>query len=312
MTYQHALLRAAPRWHGRFVIAGLAAAIGLAISPPGSAGDASPYEAGDNVATLVYSIEIDGRSHEENAKAGTYADATVHQRLDGHARLKGTLGHGSSVDNAQQVIRQAEPLRQAMMPAIQQAMATCGEDEACMTAAMMKMSASMSPSQREMAKTAKARITPKLSRHDFGGWGLDPSSPQCSLRAVTQGSSRYRSLDVGEGYADYVTGSEKRHGEGHYDCAARHDSPGQPRIVAQWKGDTGVLELDLPGLAVDEQATDAHGKTTTRRVVIDDIELDDLHWSGKGPQSGQRTRKVTVKDVPATLTVRWTFTPGKA
>ncbi|MBT2144574.1 MULTISPECIES: hypothetical protein [unclassified Rhodanobacter] len=281
------------------------------MSPPGTAGDVSPYEVKDNYATLVYSIEITGHTHKENAKAGTYADATVHQRLDGSFHLKGEQGYGSSVDNAQEIIKQGEPLRQAMMPAIQQAMATCGDDEDCMTAAMMKAGASMSPAQREMARTAKDRMAPKLTRHDLGHWALDPMKPRCSLHAVTQGSSRYRSLDVGEGYSDYVTGSEQRRGQGHDDCTTGSIDD-LPNVRAEWNGDTRILKLDLPGLSVDEQAKDADGKASTKQVTIRDIELDELHWSGKGPQSGQRTRKVTAGGIPATMTIRWTFTPDKA
>jgi hypothetical protein len=311
MTHQYALPRAlAPQRHGRLILAGLAAALGLVLAPPGMADDANPYDVRATPATLVYSIDIVGHTHKENAKAGTYADASVHQRLDGTVHLQGQQGHASSVDNAQQIIEQGEPLRQAMMPAIQQAMATCGEDEACMTAAVMKMSASMSPSQREMARTAKDRMTPRFTRHGLGHWTLDPARPRCSLHAVTQGSSRYRSRDVGEGYADYVTGSEQRHGEGRNECAGAIAD--MPDARAEWNGDTRLLKLRLPGLTVDEQARDADGKTQTRRVTIGDIELDGLHWSGKGPQSGQQTRKVTAGDVPATMTIRWTFTPGKA
>ncbi|WP_424681820.1 hypothetical protein [Frateuria sp. YIM B11624] len=309
MTDQHALPCAlAPQRHGRFILAGLAAALGLALSSPGTAGDAPSYDVREMPATLVYTIDIAGQTHKENAKAGTYADASVHQRLDGTVHLWGEQGHRSSVDNAQEIIKQGEPLRQAMMPAIQQAMATCGEDEACMTAAMMKMSASMSPAQREMARTAKDRMAPKYTRHDLGRWAVDPTKARCSLHAVTQGSSRYRSMDVGEGYANYVTGSEQRHGEGRNDCKGSD----LPDARAEWNGDTRLLSLKLPGLTVDEQARDASGKTSTGQVTIGDIELDDLHWSGKGPQSGQQTRKVTAGDVPATMTIRWTFTPGKA
>ena len=311
MTSQHALFRAlAPKRHGRFFLAGSAAALGLALSSPGMADDVRPYDVRENPATLVYTIDIVGHAHKENAKAGTYADASVHRRLDGTVHLWGEQGHTSSVDNAQEIIRQGEPMRQAMMPAIQQAVATCGEDEACMTAAMMKMSASMSPAQREMARTAKDRMAPKLTRHGLGHWALDPTKPKCSLHAVTQGSSRYRSMDVGEGYADYVTGSEQSHGEGRNDCKGSMD--GLPDARADWNGDTRLLSLKLPGLTVDEQARDAAGKTSNRQVTIGDIQLDGLRWSGKGPQSGQQTRKVTAGDVPATMTIRWTFTPGKA
>jgi hypothetical protein len=312
MTHQHAPLRAvAPQRHGRFIVATLAAALGLTLSAPGMAGDTPAYDVGENHATLVYTIDIAGHTHKENAKAGTYADATVHQRLDGTVHLTGRQGYGSTVDNAQEIIKQGEPLRQAMMPAIQQAMATCGEDEACMTAAMMKVGASMSPAQRQMARTAKDRMAPKLTRHDMGQWTLDPIKPRCALHAVTQGSSRYRSLDVGEGYADYVTGSQERHGEGHEDCT-RGSMEALPTAGADWNGDTRLLTLDLPGLTVDEQTKDADGKTSTGRVTIGDIKLEGLHWSGKGAQSGQQTRKVTAGDIPATMTIRWTFTPGQA
>jgi hypothetical protein len=176
----------------------------------------------------------------------------------------------------------------------------------------MKVGASMSPAQREMVRTAKDRMAPKLTRHDFGQWALDIAQPRCSLHAITRGSSRSRSRAVGEGYSGFVTGSEQRHGEERYDCSTRKQFESMPTIGAQWKGDTRILELELPGLTVDEQSKTADGKTTTRRVTIGDIKLDDLHWAGKGPQSGQKTRQIMAGGIPATMTIHWTFTPGKA
>jgi hypothetical protein len=225
--------------------------------------------------------------------------------------MKGTQGTAARVDNARQLIEQTAPARQLMGPAIQQAMATCGEDEACMTAAVTKMAADMKrnhPGALEGATQAKAR----LSSHGLGGWGIDPANPRCSLHALTQGTVRFRTIDAGEGYSDYVTGSQERRGEGRTDCATRKPLDSLPDVHAKWNGDTRTLELHLPGLTVDERTTDADGNTDTARVTIPDISLDHLHWSGKGPQSGQQTRKVEAGGIPATMTVRWTFTPGKA
>lgn len=312
MTHPHALLRAAAAWRpGQFFLASLAAATGLALSPPGTAGDVAPYDLKENRATLVYSIDITGHDHQANAKAGTFRDTTVHQHLDGTVHMKGTQGTAARVDNARQLIEQTAPARQLMGPAIQQAMATCGEDEACMTAAMMKMSADMKrnhPDVLEGATKAKAR----LSSHGIGGWGIDSGNPRCSLHALTQGALRYRTIDAGEGYSDYVTGSQERRGEGRADCASRKALDSLPDVHARWNGDTRTLELQLPGLTVDERTTDSDGRTDTARVTIPDVSLDHLHWSGNGPQSGQQTRQVEAGGIPATMTVRWTFTPGKA
>jgi hypothetical protein len=311
MNLRHvSIRRPAARRAGHLVLAALAAALGTALPSPGTAGDAPPYSAKEDHATLTYSIDIAGHAHKGNAKSGTYSDALVHQHLDGTFHLKGEQGYGSTVDNAQQLIDQSAPARQAMEPAIEKAMASCGEDEACMMAAMKRMATDMRrdhPGMLDKVRGMKA----KLTRHDFGRWALDPMKPRCSLHAVTQGSSRYRTLDVGEGYSDYVNGSMERHGEGRDDCAAK-GVLGLPNASAEWDGDKRILTLDLPGLTVDEQARDANGKTSTRQVTIRDIELGDLHWSGKGPQSGQQTRQVEVDGVPATMTVRWTFTPGQA
>lgn len=311
MTHQHALHRAAAWRPGHLIVACLAATTGLALSPPGAAGDISPYDMKESPATLVYSIDIRGHAHQGNAKLGTFRDTTVQRHLDGTVHLKGTQGTVTGVDNAQQMIEQTAPARQLMTPAIQQAMATCGEDEACMTAAIMKLSADMKhshPGVLEGATKAKA----KLSNHGLGNWTINATDPRCSLHALTQGTTHFRTIDAGEGYGGYVTGSQKRHGEGNRDCAAGMALDSVPRASAKWNGDTRMLELKLPGLIVDEQTTDADGTTDTAKVTIPDVSLDALPWTGKGPQSGQQTRQVEAGDVPATMTIRWTFTPGKA
>lgn len=311
MTHQHAIHRAAAWRPGHLIVACLAATTGLALSPPGAAGDTPRYDMKESPATLVYSIDIRGHAHEGNAKIGTFRDTTVHRHLDGTVHLMGRQGTAARVDNAQQMIEQTAPARQLMTPAIQQAMATCGEDEACMTAAAMKLSAEMKrshPGVLESARKAKA----KLSSHGLGNWSINASEPRCSLRALTQGTTHFRTIDAGEGYSDYVTGSQKRHGEKSQDCAVGMALDSVPRASATWNGDTRMLELKLPGLTVDEKTTDADGNTDTAKVTIPGVSLDDLPWSGKGPQSGQRTRQVEAGDIPATMTIRWTFTPGKA
>ncbi|NUR22654.1 hypothetical protein [Frateuria sp.] len=310
MPHPYAQLRIAPPRHSRSIAAGFVAAIGLVLSPPGAAGDAPPYSSRGSHATLVYTIDIAGHTHKGNAKAGTYSDDTVHQRLDGTLHLAGTQGTVGRVENAQQLIDQTAPARQVMGPAIEEAVNTCGDDEACMTAAITKMSADMKrnhPGMLDEARKTKAQF----SRHDIGGWALDPRKPRCSLHAVTQGSSRYRTIDAGEGYSDYVTGSKERHGEGREDCTTK-GMLDLPEARANWNGDTRMLKLMLPGLSVDEQTRDSDGKTDTAKVTIPDVTLDDLHWSGKGPQSGQQTRQVTAGGIPATMTIRWTFTPDRA
>ncbi|MBP1472670.1 hypothetical protein J7I44_00025 [Frateuria sp. MAH-13] len=311
MTHQHALHRAAAWRCGHLIVACLAATTGLALSPAGAAGDIPPYDMKENPATLVYSIDIRGHAREANARMGTFRDTTVHRHLDGTVQLKGTQGTVAGVDNARQMIEQTAPARQIMGPAIQQAMATCGEDEACMTAAVMKLSADMKhnhPGVLEGATKAKDR----LSHHGLGNWTIDAADPRCSLHALTQGTTHFRTIDAGEGYGGYVDGSQKRHGTETRDCANGMAADSVPRASAEWNGDTRTLQLQLPGLTVDEQTTDSDGNTDTAKVTIPDVSLDDLRWTGKGPQSGQQIRQVEAGDVPATMTIRWTFTPGKA
>ncbi|UGB37393.1 hypothetical protein [Frateuria soli] len=311
MTHQHTLLRVAARRPARLLAACLAASTGLALSPPGTASDVSPYDLKESPATLVYSIDISGHAREGDAKTGTFRDTTVHRHLDGTVHLKGRQGTAARVDNARQVIEQTAPARQLMGPAIEQAMATCGEDEACMTAAMMKMSADIKRSHPGVIEAA-TKTRARLSSHGLGDWAIDSLTPRCSLRALTQGTSRYRTIDAGEGYSDYVTGSQQRRGEGNQDCASGKPLDNLPNASATWDGDTRVLQLQLPGMTVDERTTDSDGKTDTARVIIPDVSLDDLHWTGKGPQSGQQTRQVEAGGIPATMTIRWTFTPGRA
>lgn len=311
MIHSHAFLRAfVPGRYARSITVGLTTAIGLALSLPGAAGDVPSFDLEENQATLIYTIEVTGHARKENAEAGTYFEDTVHQRLDGTIHLLGRQGSQAHVDNARQLVEQTAPARQLMGPAIDKAVATCGEDEACMKAAIWNMSADMKRNHPE-ALAAATKAKARFSEHGVGEWTLNTLEPRCSLHAVTQGSSRYRTIDAGEGYSTYVTGSKERHGERRRDCTTK-GMPDLPEASASWNGDIRMLKLVLPGLSVDEQTRDSDGKTDTAKVTIPDVTLDDLRWPGTGPQSGQQTRRVEAGGIPATMTIRWTFTPGKA
>lgn len=220
----------------------------------------------------------------------------------------------TAVDNPQELIAHTARARQAMaddLPTIQRIVEECGDDEACMNTRMMAYVNGMSSDKRAALASATGGPAAKLSRHAIGAWGVDGKTA-CSIHATSKGASSYRSLAQGEGYAEYVTGAEQRHGQGSSDC--RHDP--YPAGSAKWDGDKNLLELRLPGLALTEQWKSADGKHGARKIVIPDIELEHLTWSGKGPQSGQQVRHVSVPagdaSVPATMTIRWTFTPNRA
>jgi hypothetical protein len=301
-----------PRRHrGPYLLAALTAALCLATGAAGAEESAFDYQTIG--ATLSYSIDISGEAHTGQA-GGQWSKASVTRHLQGTLHLPGQKEQAAQVDNLDEQIARTTRTRQAMgtdMASIQRIAEECGDDDDCISARMMAQVRGMSPDKRAAVVQAMQGPAAKFSHHHFGMWGLDGNTA-CTLKASSRGESSYRSLDQGEGYAEYVTGSEQRQGQGSSDC--RHEPV--PRASAQWDGDAGTLDLDLPGLAFAEHWQAADGKSGSRQVRIPDVQLDHLRWSGRGPQSGEQVRHITTAagddTLPATMTIRWTFTLDRA
>lgn len=305
------LSRPAPE---RLAIA-LAAALGLASMGALAAGaDPVPFDYRNAGATLTYSIQISGQARDSKAGGDLWSKAEVSRSVEGTLHLAGRQEHMTAVDNPREMIARTARARQAMaadVPTLERIAEECGDDEACMNTRMMAFFGGMSSDKRAALASATAGPAAKFSRHAIGVWGVDGKTA-CSIRARSRGASSYRALAQGEGYAEHVTGSEQRHGHASSDCRRNPYPDGR----ARWDGDRKLLELTLPGLALTEQWKSADGKHGARRIVIPDVELEHLHWSGKGPQSGRQVRHVSVpagKDsVPATMIIHWTFSPDRA
>jgi len=273
-----------------------------------------PFDNQRSDATLTYTIEISGQTHRENARGSEWSKAEVHRSLHGTLHLRGERDTYAQLDNAQEQVDRLAPARQAMapdMPAMQKIAEQCGDDEACATSRMMALVKGMSPERRKAIASVAHGPAARFSQHAAGAWVLDENAA-CVLEATSGGSSSYRAAAVGEGLVEYTTGSEQRQGDAHSDC--RH-AP-RPDAHAQWHGDTHLLDLTLPGLSLEEHWTSGDGKRGTRTITLPDITLEHLHWTGTGAQSGQQTRQVVAPaghgSVPATMTIRWTFTPNRA
>lgn len=286
--------------------------MGVAASPVADAG--SPFEYQKAGATLSYSIDITAQAHSSKASGKEWSKADVNRHLQGTLHLAGTQMQVAHLDNAEAMMARAAPVQQALaadLPTIQRIADECDDDDACMNARMTALVSGMSSSKRQVLASAAKGPAPKTSQHDSGVWALDGNT-SCSIEATSRGASSYRSLDVGEGYSEYVTGSETSKGQSRDDC--RHQPI--PAARAQWDGDTKLLDLTLPGLTLSEQWASADGKSGSRQVAIDDVVLEHLHWSGKGPQTGQQVRHITASagghSVPATMTIRWTFAPNRS
>lgn len=285
------------------VIAGLTAGSAEAVDQP------FDYRKVD--ATLTYRIEIVGQTHTGNANGSIWSKADVNRHLQATLHLTGQRTRTTTLDNPQEQIARTAPARQAMaadLPGIQRIAETCGGDDACINARMMKLVNGMSPYKRSALASVAHGPAPALSQHRKGIWTMDDSAA-CSMHASSNGASSYRSLDQGEGYATPVSGAEERNGQASTDCL--HDP--RPEARAEWNGDTNRLGLTLPGLAFIEQWKSAAGKSGTREVTIPDVKLDHLRWSGQGVQRGQQVRHISTvagtTTLPATMTIRWTFTP---
>jgi hypothetical protein len=292
----------------RPLAAALAAA--LALTGAATAAEVKPFDYQQVGATLSYSIDISGQSHQSNARGSVWSKNAVSRHLQGTLHLAGQQTQMAHLDNAQEQIARMAPAREALaadMPTIERIADECGDDEACMKTRMMKLVNGMSADTRAKLVSVTKGPAPKFSQHQRADWILD-GKIACSIQATSQASSSYRAAAVGEGITEYVTGSEERHGQGHSDC--RHDPI--PEGSARWDGDTKLLDLKLPGLALVEQWKRGDGKSGSEKIEIPDLEFEQLHWSGKGPQSGQQVRHVTAGGVPATMTVRWTFTPNRS
>lgn len=296
----------------RRLAAVLAAVIGVAAGPAGAA--TSPFDYQKVGATVSYSIEITGQANTGNASDKEWSKADVTRHLQGTLHLAGQQTQVDHLDNAEAVMAHAAPAQQALaadMPTIQRISEECGDDDACMTTRMTTLVNGMSADKRQVLVSAANGPAAKTSRHESGVWTLDGHT-SCSIQATSRGTSSYRIVDVGEGYAESLTGSETRQGQGHDDC--RHDP--LPEARAEWNGDTRLLDLTLPGLTLSEQWSSADGKSGSRQIAMPDVVLEHLHWSGKGPQTGQQVRHISTgagdHSVPATMTIRWTFAPNRS
>lgn len=288
-----------------------AAALALAAGAAGAEESAFDYQ---NIgATLSYSIDISGEAHTSQA-GGQWSKTSVTRHLQGTLHLAGQKEQAAQLDNVDEQIARTTRTRQAMgydMASIQRIAEECGDDDDCIGARMMALTRGMSPTKRAAVVQAMQGPAAKFSHHHWGTWGLDGHTA-CTLKATSRGASSHRSLDQGEGYAEYVSGSEQRQGQGSSDC--RHEPV--PRAGAKWDGDAGTLDLDLSGLVFAEHWQADDGKSGSRQVRIPDVKLDHLRWSGQGAQSGEQVRHITTAagdgTLPATMTIRWTFTLDRA
>lgn len=298
-----------PSRHPRFHLPLAAAAIALASGA--TAAEVKPFDYQQVGATLSYSIDISGQAHSNSDSGNVWSKNAVNRHLQGTLHLAGQRTQMAKLENAQEQIARTARARQALapdLPTIERIAEECGDDEACASARMMKLVGGMSAEKRAAVASASKGPAPKFSQHQRADWMLDGKTA-CSIQATSHASSSYRTAVVGEGISgEFATGSEERHGQGSSDC--RHDPI--PEGSAQWDGDTKLLDLKLPGLALVEQWKRDDGKSGSEMIEIPDVEFEQLHWSGKGPQSGQQVRHVTAAGVPATMTVRWTFTPDRS
>lgn len=298
------------------VAAGRLSAITLAslLATAAFAADVTPFDSHATRATLTYTIQIDGEAQTGDAGHAGWSRSEVHRELHGTLHLHGQRETFGVLDNPQEQIARAEGARQAMagdMPAMEKIAEECGDDDNCAATRLMALVNRLSPDQRKALVATAHGPAAKVSQHAHGDWTLDGRTA-CSLEASSRGATRFRSVSDTEGGGGSVDGSEEGHGHANNDCL---HGP-YPNALASWDGDTQALDITLPGLTLTERWKRADGDTQTREVAIPDVRLDRLHWSGKGSQSGQQTRHVQAdaagRPVPATMTIRWTFTPDRA
>ncbi|HET6806417.1 MAG TPA: hypothetical protein VFH59_13350 [Frateuria sp.] len=291
-----------------------AAALASLLATAALGADVTPFDYHASSATLTYTIQIDGQAQTGKPGHGEWSSREVHQQLHGTLRLHGQRKTFARLDNPQEQISRTEGARQAMagqMPAMEKIAEECGDDDNCVSTRMMALVNGLSPDKRKALAATAHGPAARTSQHARGDWSLDGKTA-CSLEASSREAARYRSVSDTEGRGGYVDGSEEGHGRASTDCL--HDP--YPHALAEWDGDTQALGLTLPGLTLTEQWKRSGGETETREVAIPEVRLDHLHWSGKGSKSGQQTRHVQADagggPVPATMTIRWTFTPGRA
>ncbi len=270
----------------------------------------------DNRATLTYTIEISGRTHQENPGHRVWSQAEVTRRLQGtlHLSRQQADTHPESTPgrvNGGQLARRALTGHTADL---EQIALEC-RDKACAAHHMVKLAARMAPDKRQVLGRVVHRLRDRIkarfvSQPDSGLWALDAATA-CSLTAVSTGASSRRQAAAG-GAPAYVTRSEQLHGQADTDC--RHEPI--PDARAEWNGAAGSLDITLPGMTLVERWDSSDGKRGTRKVTLPDVRLEHLRWSGKGPQSGTQTRRISTTvgstSLPATMTIRWTFEPGRA
>src|SRR5690242_20864725 len=84
----------------------LAAASASALAA--AAADLTPFDAQASVATLTYTIQIDGEARRGDPGHGEWSSSEVHRRLQGTLHLRGQRETFATVDNPQEQIARAE------------------------------------------------------------------------------------------------------------------------------------------------------------------------------------------------------------
>lgn len=216
------------------------------------------------------------------AKAVTNGKWTV----TGRARLVGVAANGAldtSGNNATDAATEAPP----QMESIEKAAQKCGNNQACLMAAMMKLR--QHPNQTAALQQYGNTVTGVLGREDLWSLGVPGSHGSCLITAsgkqtsVWNGTARFQGLRAVNTIA--VTARDNAAGNSTYQCAGLDQSA----ITLQADPVSKVFNLSLPGTQLDmnhvqqftvpRQNPTFHAKT---HVALPAIALKGLSFAGEG------------------------------
>ncbi|MEI7036350.1 hypothetical protein [Fulvimonas yonginensis] len=269
----------------------------------------------DRGGTLNYTIVLHGHAEQGDPHGPHFREGTVDQRIEAHWHLDAT-GQVSVKTDAGRLMAHANRM-QALMGAdrgeLVAAMQACGDDEACATAAAMRMADRMSPAQRAaLAEEGRHPVAGKVVERTQ--WYYRDG--ECTVNATVADTDAFKDVDIGEGYATPVSGNGWRRGERHLGCRpALTDSRLVPRLDVDYDGH--AYRLRLPMLSIPVTVKDSQG-THASTVEIAPIALDPQPFHGGG-FSGRKVIAYRVLDrmpahamdlrIPVQADVRWSFQP---
>lgn len=255
--------------------------------------------------TLVYTLVVTGHA-DTTADDGSRIDSNIHWQVDGRFHLKGYAVASPSGALA----LQNDSAVSSTISGLEQAVAACGNDQACMASAAMHYA--------QTHRSAAAAIRTAASRH--GQFGRNPEwqflGGDCSATGAIDDSETDSGTDIGEGYSKARSDHGTRVGKHPLECKFGGSGP---RITGDSSSHTYTLMipwLDIPTTVSGDGIGSRSATLHDRALKFTGLRLRPLHDVQHGSKVLRRTMAASpIHGVPTRIPIRetltWTFTPDK-